>query len=87
VAPGSWAIAGENGPEPVFGGRTGATVLPNSTIKGGMTFSPTTVIDARGSTLSRAEIEGIVARGNMVLARQIDENFAGRTQKLAGYGT
>jgi hypothetical protein len=28
VPPGRWGIAGERGPEPVFGGRTGATVQP-----------------------------------------------------------
>jgi hypothetical protein len=28
IPPGRWGIAGERGPEPVFGGRTGATVQP-----------------------------------------------------------
>ena len=28
VPPGQWGIAGENGPEPIFGGRTGKTVVP-----------------------------------------------------------
>lgn len=28
VAPGRWGWAGENGPEPVYGGMTGATVMP-----------------------------------------------------------
>ena len=28
IAPGRWGIAGDQGPEPVFGGRTGATVQP-----------------------------------------------------------
>jgi len=86
IAPGEWAMAGENGPEPVFGGRTGVTVVPNSA-RGGMNFSPTTIVDARGSTLSTAEVESIVARGNMALARQIDKNFGSRTQKLASLGT
>jgi hypothetical protein len=44
IAPGRWGIAGERGPEPVFGGRTGATVQPaggvtvviNQTFSGGM---------------------------------------------------
>jgi hypothetical protein len=26
---GQWGIAGENGPEPIFGGRTGVSVIPN----------------------------------------------------------
>lgn len=29
IPPGKWGIAGEAGPEPVFGGNTGATVIPN----------------------------------------------------------
>lgn len=28
LAPGKWGIAGERGPEPIFGGRTGVTVQP-----------------------------------------------------------
>ena len=28
IPPGRWGVAGERGPEPVFGGRTGATVRP-----------------------------------------------------------
>lgn len=33
LPPGRWGIAGERGPEPIFGGRTGLTVQPNG---GGM---------------------------------------------------
>ena len=33
IPPGGWGIAGERGPEPVFGGRTGLTVIPNSASK------------------------------------------------------
>ena len=29
IPPGKWGMTGERGPEPVFGGRTGATVVPN----------------------------------------------------------
>jgi uncharacterized protein YukE len=29
VPPGHWAVAGERGPEPIYGGRTGVTVQPN----------------------------------------------------------
>jgi hypothetical protein len=29
LAPGHWGIAGERGPEPIFGGRSGITVVPN----------------------------------------------------------
>jgi hypothetical protein len=29
IPPGQWGMTGERGPEPVFGGRSGATVMPN----------------------------------------------------------
>jgi hypothetical protein len=35
IPAGKWGIAGERGAEAVFGGRTGATVLPNSSMGGG----------------------------------------------------
>jgi hypothetical protein len=35
IPPLTWAMTGERGPEPVFGGRTGVTVLPNSSLGGG----------------------------------------------------
>ncbi|AGH31362.1 hypothetical protein TVVG_00013 [Tetraselmis viridis virus SI1] len=31
---GTWGIAGENGPEPIFGGRTGMTIRPNDQMAG-----------------------------------------------------
>jgi hypothetical protein len=33
VPAGQWGIAGENGPEPIFGGKTGVDVLPNSSMR------------------------------------------------------
>jgi tape measure domain-containing protein len=60
IGAGQWGIAGENGPEPVFGGSTGATVFPNSSL-GGMgakaqvvqpVVQISTSIDASGSILS-----------------------------------
>ena len=30
LAPGQWGLAGEHGPEPIFGGRTGVSVIPAS---------------------------------------------------------
>jgi hypothetical protein len=47
-----WGIVGENGPEPIFGGSTGATVLPNKSLNGVGGGGDTTHnwnIDARGS--------------------------------------
>lgn len=45
VPPGQWGIAGENGPEPIFGGMTGTTVIPNKPTTGGNIYQ----IDARGA--------------------------------------
>lgn len=86
VRPGEWAIAGEHGPEPVFGGRTGLTVQPKMPGSAN-TFAPTTYIDARGSTLSESQVEAIVARSNRSLAKQVNDNFSGRSNKLAVYGS
>jgi hypothetical protein len=35
IQPGKWGIVGEQGPEPVFGGAAGKTVLPSSAMRGG----------------------------------------------------
>ncbi len=35
LAPGKWGIAGERGPEPIFGGKTGLTIQPNGAGAGG----------------------------------------------------
>jgi hypothetical protein len=37
IPAGMWGVVGENGPEPVFGGSGGATVLPSSSLGGGDT--------------------------------------------------
>jgi hypothetical protein len=34
---GQWGIAGENGPEPIFGGRTGVSIIPNHALGGSHT--------------------------------------------------
>ena len=59
IPAGQWGIAGENGPEPVFGGSTGVSVVPYSTPSAisnpvsndnRMSHSVTVNIDARGAT-------------------------------------
>jgi len=49
VPAGQWGIAGENGPEPIYGGASGMTVVPNGATSpqggGGSTY----YIDARGA--------------------------------------
>lgn len=40
LKPGEWGIAGEEGPEPIFAGKAGLTVIPNGGMqKGGDTFN------------------------------------------------
>jgi hypothetical protein len=60
LKPGEWAIAGDAGPEPVFAGRGGATIIPFS--KGrpaaGLTqikIDAPTYIDMRGATQDAAK--------------------------------
>jgi hypothetical protein len=61
---GQWGIAGENGPEPIFGGSTGMTVLPNKAAQssgGGSTF----YIDARGADRTGlARLEAMIRQVN-----------------------
>lgn len=62
IGAGQWAIAGENGPEAVFGGNSGATVYPNGAFGGG----DTTIIqhiDARGSA-GTSEIMAAIQRAS-----------------------
>ncbi len=39
IPPGTWGIAGEAGAEPVFGGTTGLSVLPNSVLRAGQNIN------------------------------------------------
>lgn len=65
VPPGQWGIAGDRGPEPVFGGSTGVTVVPSG---GGVNLGTTVVqIDSRSD---RAQVEQLVARGVAAGQRQ-----------------
>jgi hypothetical protein len=59
IPPGSWGMTGENGPEHIFGGRTGVTVMPNS----GKAVSVTNnfMIQAPNGSVSRATQQQIAA--------------------------
>lgn len=48
IEPGKWGFAGENGVEPVFGGKAGATVFPNESMVG-RAKGDTYYIDAKGA--------------------------------------
>lgn len=63
IAPGKWGMAGERGPEPVFGGRTGATVRPYS---GAVTIN----ISVPGNTDGRTAQQVAVAAARAVATAQ-----------------
>jgi tape measure domain-containing protein len=39
LPPGQWGMAGEEGPEPIYGGKTGMTVIPNKARGGNVTIN------------------------------------------------
>lgn len=63
---GQWGIAGERGPEPIYGGRTGLTVLPtdNGASAGAtvINFNLPPGSDAHSFMASRAQIEAMLLR-------------------------
>jgi hypothetical protein len=50
LGPGQWGVAGENGPEPIYGGRTGMTVIPNKTAAPNVTINFRPVFNAHPTT-------------------------------------
>lgn len=63
IPPGRWGMAGERGPEPVFGGRTGATVRPYS---GAITIN----VSVPGNTDGRTAQQVAVAAARAVAVAQ-----------------
>lgn len=68
LPPGKWGMAGERGPEPIFGGRTGMTVQPagGNTVNQYFTFSEPTSRSTQqqvGAAAARG-LERASARGN-----------------------
>ena len=61
IPPGRWGMTGERGPEPVFGGRTGVTVQPNSSM--GMQVSQQFVISGPVDKRTQAQVFAAAARG------------------------
>jgi hypothetical protein len=54
-------MTGERGPEPVFGGRTGVTVRPNSSM--GMSISQQFVISGPMDKRTQAQVFAAASRG------------------------
>lgn len=59
LPPGKWGMAGERGPEPIFGGRTGLTVQP----AGGMTVHQHFSFSAPVSRSTEQQVGAAAARG------------------------
>lgn len=84
LGPGQWGIAGENGPEPIYGGRTGVTVFPAGESQNGGTTN-VFHIDARGADAGveqriRLAVEEAVQRGAQAGAALVFKKVrAGRT--------
>ncbi|MED5546204.1 MAG: hypothetical protein VYD90_13220 [Pseudomonadota bacterium] len=84
IPAGSWGIAGEAGPEPIFGGSSGVSVMSNPTARGlfgGAASGPgslhVTVSGARGN----AEIEEMVNSGVSQALSAYDEVVGGRVEE------
>lgn len=75
VGPGQWGVAGENGPEPVYGGSTGITVFPSSEpgASSGGRGDVNVYVDANDAVLAstlRLEIAEAVGQG-VAISRQM----------------
>jgi hypothetical protein len=69
IPPGQWGWTGERGPEPVFGGSTGVTVMPNS---GGVRMGDIHIsVDARTDQAQVAQIAYGAAR--QAQAKQLEQ--------------
>lgn len=60
LGPGKWGIAGENGPEPIYGGKTGLTVVPNGA-GGGLAYNDNRVYQFSGTGAEIAEMRRMIA--------------------------
>lgn len=69
---GRWGIAGEDGPEPIFGGRTGKTVVPNRAAGGGMTVVNHFHLSGPADMRTQQQISAAAGRGvQQAMARNL----------------
>lgn len=81
IPPGQWGLTGESGEEYVYGGRTGATVVPNSDSGGGSVVN-IIVNGARGN----AEIRDMVAQGIVAAAPSLSANAVAAVRQAGRRG-
>lgn len=83
VSPGKWGIAGERGPEPIFGGTTGLTVVPNGGGAGSMHVDARTYVSAPGADPAQlARVEARLAG----LQRDLPNIIQGRVANMNSRG-
>lgn len=83
VSPGKWGIAGERGPEPIFGGTTGLTVVPNTGGGGSMHVDARTYVNAPGADPAQlARVEARLAG----LQRDLPNIIQGRVANMNSRG-
>lgn len=76
IGPGQWGIAGEEGPEPIYGGTTGVRVYPASEHNSGGGIVQNIHVDARGADAGveqriRLAVEEAAAKGAEMGARAV----------------
>ncbi len=87
LAPGKWGIAGERGPEPIFGGKTGMTIQPNGSSGGGsVVINQSISIGGNATADTVAQLNAAAARikaetlaavpAAVLQARRTSPNFA-----------
>ncbi len=78
IPPGQWGVAGEAGAEAIFGGRTGATVVPAGAARGGDTYN----VDLRGASVEAvARLEQFVRSVNGSIERRAVHAVADAQQR------
>lgn len=81
-APGGLAVVGEQGPE-VVDLPAGSTVIPNHRLGGDtVQYSPSYVIDARGSTMTESQFRKILEENNRKAVPQIAVAAVGRANRI-----
>jgi uncharacterized small protein (DUF1192 family) len=72
LPPGRWGIAGERGPEPIFGGRTGLSVQPSRGMAGAMTVQQTFMLNGPADRRTQQQLAAAAARGLEAAARRMN---------------
>jgi len=75
IPPGQWGIMGERGPEPIFAGKTGATIFPKSSLNsggGGGNVSVNIINNAGNQVTARVTSKKTDSVGNQAITLVMD---------------